>query len=104
MNKAKLHTEFQPGHGYSKEDWDAIDSPPLTEQELSAMRPAREVLPPEFFTGMEALRRARGRPPVEHPRKLVSIRLDQDVLEKFKSTGKGWQSRINAELRKVAGL
>lgn len=104
MNAPKIQKQFQEGRGYSKEDWDSVDSPEITDDEFASARPAREVLPPEFFTGMEALRRARGRPPVEHPRKLVSIRLDQDVLEKFKSTGKGWQSRINAELRKVAGL
>lgn len=29
-----------------------------------------------------------------------SIRLDQDVVAKFKATGPGWQSRINEVLRK----
>ena len=104
MKIAKAQKEFQEGRGYSKEDWDSVDSPEITDAEFAAMRPAREVLPPEFFTGMEALRRARGRPPVEHPRKLVSIRLDQDVLEKFKSSGKGWQTRLNETLRKASGL
>jgi len=33
------------------------------------------------------------------PKKLVSIRLDADVLEWFKAQGKGYQSRINAVLR-----
>jgi uncharacterized protein (DUF4415 family) len=32
----------------------------------------------------------------------VSIRLDQDVIAKFKATGPGWQSRINEVLRKSA--
>lgn len=104
MKKPILQTEFQEGRGYSKEDWDSVDSPELTEAELASMRPAREVLPPEFFVAMENLRRARGRPPVESPRKLVSIRLDQDVLDKFKSSGKGWQTRINETLRKASGL
>jgi uncharacterized protein (DUF4415 family) len=35
---------------------------------------------------------------------VVSIRLDQDVLEKYRATGKGWQARMNADLRKAAGL
>jgi len=34
----------------------------------------------------------------------VSLRLDKDVLEKFKATGPGWQSRINEALRRAAGL
>jgi len=34
----------------------------------------------------------------------VTLRLDPDVIERFRATGKGWQSRINAELRKVLGI
>jgi uncharacterized protein (DUF4415 family) len=32
----------------------------------------------------------------------VSIRLDQDVIDKFKASGPGWQSRINDLLKKAA--
>lgn len=45
-----------------------------------------------------------GRPPSENPKKQVTLRLDPDVIEKFRATGKGWQSRINAELRKSLGI
>lgn len=45
-----------------------------------------------------------GRPPAENPKKQVTLRLDPDVIEKFRATGKGWQSRINAELRKALGI
>jgi len=34
----------------------------------------------------------------------VSLRIDQDVLEHFRSGGPGWQDRINAALRKAAGM
>lgn len=34
----------------------------------------------------------------------VSLRLDRDVLAHFQDDGPGWQDRINAALRKVAGL
>lgn len=37
-------------------------------------------------------------------RELVSLRIDQDVLEHFQEGGPGWQDRINAALRKAAGL
>lgn len=36
-------------------------------------------------------------------RELVSLRIDQDVLEYFQQDGPGWQDRINDALRKVAG-
>jgi uncharacterized protein (DUF4415 family) len=45
-----------------------------------------------------------GRPVSAHPKRQVTLRLDPDVIEKFRATGKGWQSRINAELRKVLGI
>ena len=37
-------------------------------------------------------------------REQVTLRIDQDVLEHFQSEGPGWQDRINAVLRKAAGL
>ncbi len=36
-------------------------------------------------------------------KELVSLRIDQDVLEHFQEGGPGWQDRINAALRKAAG-
>jgi uncharacterized protein (DUF4415 family) len=53
---------------------------------------------------MESIRRTRGRPAMEKPRKVVSLRLDQDVIEKYRASGKGWQAKINADLRKASGL
>jgi uncharacterized protein (DUF4415 family) len=45
----------------------------------------------------------RGRPPGSAKR-LVSLRLDQAVLDRFRAEGPGWQSRINEALRRAAGL
>jgi uncharacterized protein (DUF4415 family) len=36
-------------------------------------------------------------------RELVSLRVDQDVLEWFQEGGPGWQDRMNEALRKAAG-
>ncbi len=36
-------------------------------------------------------------------KELVSLRIDQDVLEYFQDGGPGWQDRINEALRKAAG-
>ncbi len=46
----------------------------------------------------------RGRPRSENSKQAVSLRLDIDVLEWFKQSGTGWQTRMNDALRKVAGL
>jgi len=44
----------------------------------------------------------RGRPPLENPQEAVKLRLDHDVLAAYRKTGSGWQTRINADLRKAA--
>jgi uncharacterized protein (DUF4415 family) len=36
-------------------------------------------------------------------KELVSLRIDQDVLEHFREGGPGWQERINEALRKAVG-
>jgi uncharacterized protein (DUF4415 family) len=43
------------------------------------------------------------KPAVPGVRELVSLRIDQDVLEYFRERGPGWQDRINEALRKAAG-
>jgi uncharacterized protein (DUF4415 family) len=45
-----------------------------------------------------------GRPKKTAPKEAVNIRLDPDVVAHFRAGGPGWQSRINAVLRKAAGL
>jgi uncharacterized protein (DUF4415 family) len=46
----------------------------------------------------------RGRPPLPHPKQAVKLRLDSDVLAAYRKTGVGWQTRINADLRKARKL
>lgn len=60
------------------------DLPELTEQALS-----------------RAIVNKGGRPKSANPRKLISIRLPTDVIERWKATGPGWQTRIAARLSKV---
>jgi uncharacterized protein (DUF4415 family) len=57
----------------------------------------------DLHYGEMLIRRGRGRPRVDAPKKLVSLRLDQDVIDRFRAGGPGWQSRINAALRKHLG-
>ncbi len=52
----------------------------------------------EIRHGDKLIRRAG--PLLDAPKKLVSLRLDQDVIDRFRAGGPGWQSRINAALRK----
>ena len=69
------------------ENWKAVDSPPLSDEMLSRMRPVKERHP-------DIPKRVRG--PQKDPLKVpVSIRLSPDVIEYFKSQGKGWQTKID---------
>ena len=43
----------------------------------------------------------RGRPRIENPKRQVTIRLDGDLIDRLRQSGPGWQSRVNAILRKA---
>ena len=68
-------------------DWDAVDSPELTDVMLKQLKPAR----------------GPGRPRALNPKQSVTLRLDREVVSHFKATGAGWQTRINATLKAAAG-
>ena len=46
---------------------------------------------------LQALRRVRGKNK-QPTREQVAIRLDREVLAKFRASGRGWQTRVNAAL------
>lgn len=66
------------------------DNPEWTEADFASARPFREVT---------AERKRMGRPPKENTKEQVSIRYDADVVAAFRSTGDGWQTRMNDALR-----
>ncbi len=45
------------------------------------------------------IKRGRGRPAVAVKRPTLNMRVDAEVLDAFKASGPGWQSRINVLLR-----
>ena len=81
----------KPDH-VSQKDWDEVNSPPLSEEILARMQPVFKAHP-------EIPHRVRG--PQKDPTKIaVSIRLSPQVVEYFKSRGKGWQTQLDEVLRK----
>ena len=77
----------------SQNDWDAVDFPEITEDELKQMRPAHEVHPEivKEYMRTRGKQKARTKTP-------VYIRLSPEVVNFFKATGKGWQTRIDNAL------
>lgn len=71
------------------------DNPEWTEADIAAARPASEAL------GEETVAALRRRGPQKTPTKaVVSLRLDADLVQALRESGPGWQSRVNATLRK----
>ena len=95
----RMKERKKPAH-ISQEAWDAVDSPPLTDEQLANMRPAREVFP-----DIDKFPKPWARGPQKASTKVqMTIRLDRDVVDHFRRIGRGWQSRINETLRRAAGL
>ncbi|VXC71159.1 conserved hypothetical protein [Massilia sp. 9I] len=63
------------------------DARPYTDEEWTAVKP----------------KRSRGRPKTDAPKQPISIRVDSRVLDAFKATGDGWQTRMNDALVEWAG-
>ena len=60
------------------------DAQPLTDAQLKAMVPLKSV---------------RGRPKSDNKKNLVSVRYSPEVIAYFRSTGEGWQGRMDGVLR-----
>ncbi|MFV3126626.1 BrnA antitoxin family protein [Niveispirillum sp. KHB5.9] len=79
----------------------------LTTQDFQEMRPAAKALPGLLGEELAAqlLQRRPGRGPQKAPTKAqVTLRLDPDLIQHFKRSGTGWQTRLNDTLRKAIGL
>ncbi|MDA8255146.1 MAG: BrnA antitoxin family protein [Betaproteobacteria bacterium] len=67
----------------------------------SAARSDRNAQPltPKQLKEMVPMRTLRGRPKSDNKKLLVSVRYSPEVVAYFKSTGAGWQSRMDEALR-----
>jgi uncharacterized protein (DUF4415 family) len=68
-------------------DWERVDA--LTDDEIDTSD-----IPPlddDFFANAELV--------MAEPKQVITIRVDKDVVEWYKSQGKGYQTRMNAVLR-----
>jgi uncharacterized protein (DUF4415 family) len=74
-------------------EWvDPDDAPELTDEFFDRA---------EVWRGDTFVRRGPGRPRLENRKEQISVRLDPDVLAKLREAGPGWQSQINALLRRA---
>lgn len=73
--------------------WDPDTAPELTKEYFERA---------DLYHGNKLIRR--GRPPSDNPKQALKLRIDPDVVEYFRATGPGWQTRINDTLRRAAKL
>lgn len=93
MPKSKAIGSRKPVFG--KPGIDPDDAPELTRE---FFRQA------DFYVDGKLMPR-RGRPALgDEAKKAVMLRLDPDIVESYRQTGAGWQTRINDDLRKVRKL
>ncbi len=87
MNKQKKEilasTAFAPAKGDYVWDGKDENDRPLSKKEMRA-----------------GIKNLGGRPKLENPKQSTTIRLNAEVLDFFKSQGKGWQTQINDILQK----
>jgi uncharacterized protein (DUF4415 family) len=77
-------------------DYDPVA--PLTKEEIKKLRPA-----PEVFAELGIpIPKPMGRPKAEAVKRSVTIRMDEDVVDYFKSGGPGWQTRMHEVLAREA--
>ena len=77
---------------------------PTAEENRKILRAAKEdpdaqPLTKEQLTSMVPIKAVRGRPKSENKKLLVSVRYSPEVLSYFRSTGEGWQARMDGALQ-----
>ncbi len=75
----------------------------ITEHENDGIT-ANAIADPDAKPVDELFRRRIGRPPSPVKKVPVLLRLDPEVVDRFKAEGDGWQTRMNDALRKAAGI
>ena len=79
------------------EEWD--DNPEWTEEDFARAKPSSEIFGPEV---MAFLVRQPGRPKMDpaKAKQAISLRVAPDILDAMRATGRGWQTRAEAILRR----
>jgi len=73
------------------------DNPEWTKEMFRQAVPAGE-----FFSDFDKFPKPRSRGPQKAPTKVqTTLRLDREILDHFRGSGRGWQTRVNESLRRV---
>ena len=101
MQTGKKHSDRSATSGT---DWERVkreaaqDAPIAFDADNEPYDPNDEQAVKNYWNAA-TIKRGRGRPTKAVKRPTLNMRVDADVLDAFKATGPGWQTRINALLR-----
>lgn len=89
-NKRSIGSNLAKVDAYQNTAADYEESPEITDEEFARAVPHRNGDP------------IMGRPPLgDRPKKQITLRLDQDIIEHYRGLGAGWQGKMNEALRKT---
>ncbi|MEJ0097253.1 MAG: BrnA antitoxin family protein [Bauldia sp.] len=79
-----------------------VDAHVITPEEYdeAPVLTAEQIARADVYEGERLIRR--GRPPKARPKQAIKLRLSPEVLEHFRATGRGWQTRIDEVLKRAA--
>lgn len=71
----------------------------LLDEDFAAMRPAKEVLPPDLYEALIKRKPGQRGPGKKLPKMLVTLRVEPEVVAAYRATGRGWQTRMTAAIK-----
>jgi uncharacterized protein (DUF4415 family) len=97
MKKPKK-TKTRTSPGYTEADLKAVsDNPEWTKEKFARAKPFSEVFPKLHAE----IKRSRGRPKVESPKEAITLRLPASTVEKFRSAGDDWRTKMAEALERA---
>ncbi len=80
------------------------DNPEWTKETQARARRPEYLLPPHAIAALTKRKPGRPAGTTTSAKERVGLRIDKEVIERFKAAGEGWQTRMNEALRKAVGL
>jgi uncharacterized protein (DUF4415 family) len=100
MAKVDIHSD-----DYSDKPIDDDENPEWTAEDFAKAKPFKEVFPEQYAAweanGRRFAVKPIGRPPVERPKVQIGFRLAQDVVERIRQSGAGYNARVEKVLREA---
>ncbi len=94
MQVGKKPTE-QKGTDWERVKREAAQDAPIQSTPESGPYDPNDAAAVAAYWASATIKRGRGRPAVAEKRPTLNMRVDAEVLDAFKATGPGWQTRIN---------